>query len=965
MKNLQVFISFCEGDRQLKEELKGFLGGLIDEYKMQDVHLEIVEMDTHCAGDWDSWMISAVKNSDVVVSLLTENVCYPKSGTQKRVKEELQTARSNDKGIVPIVFCTLPDEYQAHVGCVSQAWWVQGRNLEDVFSEATRKIKILLDGVIKGTPIKQYQSSKIIGGKFRAKQNFVGRRDELQWLKKALDEENIVILKGEGGIGKTTLAKKFFEENRRFYDDAYIIDASKGIKRAIIDCPFDGVDNVMDEEKRYNENVKRLHTLSSKTIIIMDNYDERGEDDEEALMQVNGADCRFVITSRIGLENFSTLNVGRMSDEELIVLVKTHCPNVAKKNQLSESECDELLKDFFKNVDGLTIAVELASAIMKNGDVNLREINEAILKCNETVVVGRENKRAKSFEHLSMLYGYANLNEKEKIILDAVCHVAPWVGVLRRHLRELLELENNEEINDLISKTFLRMDEGNKVSMHPLLSDVYYRDEKVYEFNNEEILRYILDNPIEQDKDNDYSTAKRKNIARYAYVLEKRKPSFGRGESNLYLEYEFEKKISMEYRDLGELNEALYYGEKALALREIIPEDDTEGQFILADIYNNMGNLYSSLGDFGNALAYSEKALSICERIYADNPDHPYIARSYNNLGVTYGDLGDNEKALEYYKKALAIRERIYEDNPDHPDIASSYNNLGVTYGDLGDNEKALEYKKKALAIIERIYADNPDHPDIAMSYNNLGNTYGDLGDNEKALEYYKKALVIRERIYADNLNHPSIAMSYNNLGVTYCDLGEKEKALEYYKKALAIYESIYVDNPDHPYIARSYNNLGNTYSDLGDNEKALEYYEKALAIRERIYADNPDHPYIARSYNNLGNTYGALGDNEKALECHKKAFVIRERIYADNLNHPSIAMSYYNLGVAYGDLGENEKALECYKKVVEIYEALNETGEYDEVLKEARKIVEEITSKSKEKKSLFSIIKSWFTKKK
>ena len=100
----------------------------------------------------------------------------------------------------------------------------------------------------------------------------------------------------------------------------------------------------------------------------MDNYDYEVEGDEEALAQIKELYCRCLVTSRVELENFTTLNIGRMTDGELIELVERKCPRIYEMNKGTKERTQVLLKEFFANVEGLTIAVELASVIMSNGD---------------------------------------------------------------------------------------------------------------------------------------------------------------------------------------------------------------------------------------------------------------------------------------------------------------------------------------------------------------------------------------------------------------------------------------------------------------------------------------------------------------------------------------------------------------------------------------------------------------------
>ena len=94
---MKIFLSYCGDDRAQKNLLKDRIVSLVGEYREMGIAVEIVEMETHCAGNWDEWMIPAVKECDIFVPLISDNAMYPKTGVPKRMLEELTTARNTNK----------------------------------------------------------------------------------------------------------------------------------------------------------------------------------------------------------------------------------------------------------------------------------------------------------------------------------------------------------------------------------------------------------------------------------------------------------------------------------------------------------------------------------------------------------------------------------------------------------------------------------------------------------------------------------------------------------------------------------------------------------------------------------------------------------------------------------------------------------------------------------------------------
>jgi hypothetical protein len=181
---MKIFISYCGDDAIHKNHLKERLIPLVNEYK----ELEIIEMSTHCAGNWDEWMIPAVKSCDIFVPLITDNAMYPKSGVPKRMLEELTAARNTNKKMVPVIMSQrgVSDTFQAHIGRISQVWYAYDVDGDgDPFDEAVEKVRILINAILKNDSIDQGESVDVIGCGVVQNTRFVGRTDYLEKLESA------------------------------------------------------------------------------------------------------------------------------------------------------------------------------------------------------------------------------------------------------------------------------------------------------------------------------------------------------------------------------------------------------------------------------------------------------------------------------------------------------------------------------------------------------------------------------------------------------------------------------------------------------------------------------------------------------------------------------------------------------------------------------------------------------------
>jgi len=213
----------------------------------------------------------------------------------------------------------------------------------------------------------------------------------------------------------------------------------------------------------------------------------------------------------------------------------------------------------------------------------------------------------------------------------------------------------------------------------------------------------------------------------------------------------------------------------------VLPRNHFGDKTLLDDIgshsvvLGNLGSAYRNLGQVEKAIEYHQKALLIAREIGHRQVEGKHLG----NLGNAYSNLGQVEKAIECYEQTLLIAKEI----GNRLGEGIWLGNLGNAYSNLKQEEKAIEYYQKALLIAREI----GDRHVEGIWLGNLGNAYSNLGQVEKAIEYYQKALLIAKEI-GYRLGEES---HLGNLGRAYSNLGQIEKGLNYYKKALVIAQEI------------------------------------------------------------------------------------------------------------------------------------------------------------------------------
>jgi tetratricopeptide (TPR) repeat protein len=299
-----------------------------------------------------------------------------------------------------------------------------------------------------------------------------------------------------------------------------------------------------------------------------------------------------------------------------------------------------------------------------------------------------------------------------------------------------------------------------------------------------------------------------------------------------------------------------------------------------------LSRFYKSLNAWVEAERCCQRSLAICKSELGDR--HPDTASSLNNLAELYRSKGGYAEAEPLYVQALEIWKAELGDH--HPDTASSLNNLAELYRSQGRYAEAELLFVEALEICKSELGDH--HPDTARGLNNLALLYASQGRYAEAEPLYVQALEIWKSELGDR--HPDTASSLNNLAELYRSQGRYAEAEPLYVQALEIKKSELSDR--HPDTAASLNNLAALYRSQGRYAEAEPLFVQALEICKSELGDR--HPSTASSLNNLAELYRLQGRYGEAEPLFVEALEIRKSELGDR--HPTTAASLNNLAALY-----------------------------------------------------------------
>lgn len=158
-------------------------------------------------------------------------------------------------------------------------------------------------------------------------------------------------------------------------------------------------------------------------------------------------------------------------------------------------------------------------------------------------------------------------------------------------------------------------------------------------------------------------------------------------------------------RDLGNLDEALEYGHKAVTIG---PSDPAQ--------HLNLGAIYEAKYDLAQARSCYEKCLEL-------SPAHP---KALNNLGKIMHLQGDVNGARTFFNRALSVE----------PQYPMALNNLGVLLSEQGEHENAAEHLQKSHEL----------EPENQETLFNLAGVFNCLGEKEKAGNLLQKLVELNPK---------------------------------------------------------------------------------------------------------------------------------------------------------------------------------------------------------------------------
>ena len=749
------------------------------------------------------------------------------------------------------------------------------------------------------------QSHHFQGAKY-LERGFIGRRRVLREIFHTIaNKEGAVVLKGPGGIGKSTLTTRIAANLLRKGYDFIIIrgDASEAkILEAIANKAAEK--GVAGAKEVYAANAEPLQKLGwyvenylgpGKVMVIFDNFEENQDEAQgdfgkgkETLKEftwtfreyLKNKESFLFFSTRYMLPGFEGPDLTRDIPEFSVVEFRKMLWHGKALQRLDGKSIDTLKQEIGGNPRALELLDRIAYIKFNKRNFNWEQLAALIPGLRKRIIEAKSAGDDFTPLFLGKLIDY--LTPAQRLIMEVLsiyrdpvmeqAVTAQGIGMAWEDYRGLMDLSLLESIQEedgqlyyvhrLTAQYVLAgMEEGVRNKYHRQAGQYF---EGIQNEKGEKYINYYIESRWHYLQAGEWDSAAEITFALEDYLT---LHGFPQWSMELLRELDVEKldeahqlitygRIGDLYQDFGEYDKSIAFYQKAFDIAQ--GNNDLINE---AAALHQIGMIYQFKGDYEAALRQYQQSLEIFEKI----GDIKGKAQSLHQIGIIYQYKGDYDAALTQYQQSLEIKEKI----GDSKLISECLHNIGNLHYLKGNYDEALTNYQKAKEFFEKI----GDIKDIAICFHNIGMIYQVKGDYDAALTQYQQSLEIAEKIG----DIKGVSESLHQIGIIYQYKGDYDAALTQYQQSLEILKKI----GDIKGVSSSLHQIGRIYEEKGDYDAALTQYQQSLEIFEKI----GDIAGMAISMGQMGTLYLAQNQCETALKLLVQSFAIFTKIGSPNAN--------------------------------------------------------------------------------
>ena len=681
--------------------------------------------------------------------------------------------------------------------------------------------------------------------------HFVGRTAELAAYHARLERDQLVIITGLAGVGKTTLGAKLARAVAASPDHIFWFTFDR-VEKSTADALYWALASFLDNRgepslgkylrgeigaQKPLEQMAKINLLmaalaTGRYVLCFDDFQIVKDVPEIAyifkVIRQRFVELKQSLPARL-------VFIGREVPADMEYLVTQSLPGLA------EDDLPTFLSDH-----GVTLSRELAHQLWEHtgGNPKLLELAAGSLVGLPESAAGNfiaSLVRKSDIRDYLMTNIYAALTPEEQVVMSAL---AVFPGPIERvGVEEILEGEGVSRIvphlDALANKHVLTVDENDQIDCHDLVREYCYH---VLSRRDRDRFHQRAAAYFEQEQNwlaAAYHHFERRDSARALDLLTTHADAIINAGKVAALSEQFarfnlatltpEQRVQLHrthgncYRIRGEYPRAIHAFEAGL---EETSSDETRLQLLLL-----IGTTHLKQGDYDKALAYATRGLRLSEQTTGNRRG---IAEAHHDIGWASYRLDQMARAREHFTISLDIAQQVN----DKVLIAKANLGLGLIdwrEGHLSDGQARFE-------ISRRISREGNDKAREAHALINLGVILGELKKTDQQLAYYREAT----RIYQEIGDVDGLRIALNNVGDIHYTHREYGLAQYYFDELVQLSR----DTGHQRMLSTAYQGLADVYLAQDQLPQALSAAQSALQAAQE-----------AGSGVELGISYRVLGD--------------------------------------------------------------------------------------------------------
>lgn len=716
---------------------------------------------------------------------------------------------------------------------------------------------------------------------------FLGREVDLKTVhQKLFRGDNLLLLvNGQGGIGKTTLAAKYWEAYQDQYSHVAWVFAGNSLLDALLTLAQElalSFPEAMPNVERLPLLLKALSNLNKPCLLVIDNANDLEDLENHYLALRSCSNFHLLLTTRITeFEQAAFHQIQPLESKVAIDLFQTHYPKYQASDQ-------PLMDQILGAVGHNTLVIELLAKKLRNLN-KLREQysladllqdlqGKGLLALGKSapVKVGYQASvlalRQETPEAIiAAMYDLGELSAGEKQLMS-VFAVLPAERIEFRVLEELLPetAELDSDLLALAQKGWLDYDEaGASFKISPVVQEIVRKKNETLSADCEGLIEALNEKLRYEPTTGHFLNASYSEAAVFAR-----------------------------------------YGEMLVGCFE-------EADNGLAVLCERLGSFHRTRGNLAQALQFFEQYNQLSQELFEAYPGNVAfkkgLAITYQFLGQTHADLGNLAQALRFFEQFNQLSQELVEAYPHKVDfkngLAISYEKSGQTHASLGNLAQALRFFETETQLFQELVEAYPDNVDfkngLAIAYQFLGQTNTSLGNLAQAQRFFEQYYQLERQLfetYPDNVAFKNeLAISHLKLGQTHVDLGNLAQALSFFETETQLFKELFEAYPDNVAfkngLAISYSKLGQTHASLGNLARALPFLKQFNQLELQLFGAYPDNVgfknSLAVSYTKLGMIHLLQADLIPAQVAFASFYQYSEELYEQAPDNIAISANY------------------------------------------------------------------------